>query len=351
MGISRARAAARASATAPGAAAPAAAALNPAARYLWRNPALLQVELGTRRTIVEGLDPPRLRALLAGTADAGTSHSVPPRTAAQLCAAGLLWTAPRADPDPRRVPPRAWLAPELTALTVRHGEQAAMKLADRARCVVAVHGHSRTAAHIAALLAASGVGRVVVNDSSAARLATAVPGGACPADEGRALAAVAADAVARAAPGTETSPLPFGERPDLVVLATDEPVEREQRDALHARECAHLLVQLGAGFGVVGPLVLPGLTSCLGCLDRHRLDRDPGWPALAVQLAQPPRAGTPAGAALATVVAGLAALQALAHLDGEGSAAIEGTLELHLPDWRLRRRSWPLHPSCGCVRA
>jgi hypothetical protein len=311
---------------------------------------VLQVEVGTRRTLVEGLDPPRLRQLLAGATDLGAADPAAVQTVAQLRAAGLLWPAPSDEPDPRRVPPRPWLASELAELTVRHGEQGAARLADRARCVVAVHGHSRSAAHVAALLAASGVGRVVLNDPGTARLGTAVPGGACPSDEGRPLATAAADAVERAAPGTDTSPLPFGERPDLVVLATDEPVEPEQSDALHARGCAHLLVQLGAGFGLVGPLVLPGLTSCLGCVDRHRLDRDAGWPALAVQLALPPRVATAAGAALATVVAGVATLQALSHLDGGGSAAIEGTLELHPPDWRLRRRSWPVHPSCGCAR-
>jgi hypothetical protein len=203
---------------------------------------------------------------------------------------------------------------------------------------------------VAALLAASGVGRVFLPEPSNAGLASALPGGVLPSDEGRAFAAAAADAVERAAPGTNTSPLGFGERPDLVVLAVDEPIDPEQRESLHARGCPHLPVQLGAGFGIVGPLVLPGVTSCLSCLDQHRLDRDPAWSALAVQLAQPLRSGAPAGAALATVVAGIAALQALSHLDGEPTATVEGTIELHLPDWRLRRRSWPAHPSCGCVR-
>ena len=29
-------------------------------------------------------------------------------------------------------------------------------------------------------------------------------------------------------------------------------------------------------------------------------------------------------------------------------AAIDGTLEQHPPDWRIRRRSWPVHPDCDC---
>ncbi|MDP9240824.1 MAG: TOMM precursor leader peptide-binding protein, partial [Actinomycetota bacterium] len=102
--------------------------------------------------------------------------------------------------------------------------------------------------------------------------------------------------------------------------------------------------------GVVGPLVSPGRSSCLRCADLHRRDRDPVWPAIASQL---PKAHgghiEPHDTALAAAVVGLAALQALAHLDG-GSAAqtTDGTLELALPDCRVRRRTWPPHPDCGC---
>jgi nicotinamidase-related amidase len=38
------------------------------------------------------------------------------------------------------------------------------------------------------------------------------------------------------------------------------------------------------GTGLVGPLVIPGVTSCLRCADLHRSDRDAAWPALAAQL-------------------------------------------------------------------
>jgi hypothetical protein len=48
-------------------------------------------------------------------------------------------------------------------------------------------------------------------------------------------------------------------------------------------------------------------------------------------------------------VAAQAAQQSLALIDGAGlPAAVGGTLELALPDWRWRRRSWQLHPACGC---
>jgi hypothetical protein len=67
-----------------------------------------------------------------------------------------------------------------------------------------------------------------------------------------------------------------------------------------------------------------------------------------VQLTVQPRRGAASHVAVATVVAGVAALQILSYLDGEQPAAIDGTLELHQPDWRIRRRSWPAHPDCDC---
>jgi bacteriocin biosynthesis cyclodehydratase domain-containing protein len=145
-------------------------------------------------------------------------------------------------------------------------------------------------------------------------------------------------------------PPPAHEAPDLVVLAYDHPIDPDHRAALHAYGHAHLPVRLAADHGVVGPLVVPGLTSCLRCADLHRLDRDPAWTALAVQLSTPPRTGSASPVTLAATLAAVAAGQALAYLDGEQPATIDGTIEQHLPDWRLRRRSWPVHPDCDCCR-
>ena len=59
-----------------------------------------------------------------------------------------------------------------------------------------------------------------------------------------------------------------------------------------------------------GPLVTPGRGPCLRCLDLHRCDRDPAWPALLAQLALPApgRAG--------------ARGQPRDHADGDGGGAL-----------------------------
>jgi hypothetical protein len=333
--------------------------LNPAVRLLWRAEDVVQLELGARAVLVEGVDAHTVRQLVHAKSSDGAAPPEPPDDATRhslgrLTEAGYLWPRTRADldiaGDSRFAPPRPRLASELGALAARHGARAAELLNARRHCAVAIHGAGRVAAHVAALLAAAGVGRVHLVDADDVRLHQAMPGGVGPGDEGRRFVAAASAAVQRAAPETEIGQLSIGERPDLVVLAIDEPIDLDRRDALHARNCAHLVARLSVDHGAVGPLVIPGLTSCLRCADLHRRDRDPAWSALAVQLTVARRYGQASDVALATVISGVTALQALAYLDGDEPATVEGTLELHVPDWRIRRRSWPAHPDCDCAR-
>jgi bacteriocin biosynthesis cyclodehydratase domain-containing protein len=112
----------------------------------------------------------------------------------------------------------------------------------------------------------------------------------------------------------------------------------------------HLSVTVREGIGVVGPLVLPGSTACLRCLDLARAERDPAWPLVLAQLAgigADPPAGDPV---LAAAVAAQAAAVAVAYADGGplAHAAENGTLELRSPSWQWRRRSWRPHPACCC---
>jgi hypothetical protein len=316
----------------------------------WRSPESVHLELGSSGVVVDGLPTPWIRRVASPV---GPSAAPPPIDAAArealeaLAEAGYLWPRPT-DDDPRGTPPEPRLAGELAALAVQHGEAAADVLRSRRRATVEVHGRSRTAAHVAAILAAAGVGRVHIASDGTARLHHALPGGLTTADEGDALPAAAERAVHRAAADTDTTPLPVGERAQLTVLAVDGPVPDERISALHATDAPYLAVLLGIDYGVIGPLVLPGLTSCLRCADLHRADRDPAWSSLAVQLTIGRRHGPVSAVAVATVVAGVAAQQALTFLDGGEPDCIDGTIELRLPDWRLRRRSWPSHPECGC---
>ncbi|MCU1691479.1 MAG: UBA/THIF-type binding protein, partial [Frankiales bacterium] len=172
------------------------------------------------------------------------------------------------------------------------------------------------------------------------------PAGPTPADVGRSRGEAARDRLRGTAPSARSTPL---ETPDLVVLAPALVLDEQHAAELVRRGVPHLLAEVRGQVGVVGPLVLPGRSSCLHCLDLTRADLDPGWPWLAAQLASPPAATPPCAVALAVAVAAQAAQQVLTLLDElPGVAVLDGTLEQVPPDYRWRRRSWSPHPACSC---
>ncbi|MEU7900982.1 thiamine biosynthesis protein ThiF [Nonomuraea sp. NPDC049152] len=139
------------------------------------------------------------------------------------------------------------------------------------------------------------------------------------------------------------------QRPDLVVLAPVGPLDAVLVSELVAMKIPHLLAAAFEGHGSVGPLVRPGETACLHCLDLARRDRDPAWPIVTARLGGFPAGEIACGSALSSLVAAAAAGHALAHIDGQDSAVTNGTMDV-LPDWRWKRRSWRVHPQCRCWR-
>ncbi len=311
---------------------------------------------------------------------------------ALLAAAGVVEDFPaaalRALPDG----PRARLACELASASLAHGhaDGGARILSRRQGARVRVYGTGPVGSSVASLLTASGVGQVSsvspagrpgagppdiglpdiglpdiglpdggLPDASlpgpgpaAAHLPRAAartrsdrrprPGAAAPAVRPRAGASAARPRRASAAWA--------GQRADLAILAGGYPAELPGE--LTASGTVHLAVSASEAIGVVGPLVIPGRSACLGCLELARRDRDPAWPLILAQVTG--RAASPAacGATLVAAVAAQAAGQALSFLDlaRPADAVTNGTLELVLPGWQWRRRSWTRHSRCRCSR-
>jgi hypothetical protein len=218
----------------------------------------------------------------------------------------------------------------------------------RAASTVVVQGCGPLAVGLVLGLATAGVGAVHVVTCGSVRegdLGT----GLVDADRGRDRAAATAAALARLHPRARTGPPRQRAVPDLVVLAdagTPDPVRVAE---LHATGTAHLVVRVRDGVGVVGPLVLPGRTTCLGCIEIERCARDPAWTAAAAQLVGVPGRAAPACIA---ATAGLATAQALVALDGPdgpaGPPALDATLELDADAGTIVRRTWAPHPDCRC---
>jgi hypothetical protein len=132
---------------------------------------------------------------------------------------------------------------------------------------------------------------------------------------------------------------------DLTVVVADGPeVDRVITDHLLRHDQPHLLVRSLGDAAWVGPLVIPGRTSCVRCADLTRRDADPDWP---IVLAQLGRLRLPVPGLLTGWAAAVAAAQALAFLGGQVPVTAGATLEL-TADLRPELRAWPAHRECGC---
>ncbi|MER5351219.1 ThiF family adenylyltransferase [Kitasatospora sp. NPDC002551] len=258
-------------------------------------------------------------------------------------------------------PHREVLGPDLASLSLIHAPPGAAPavLARRPEHAVEVRGAGRIGAAVAAVLAAGGTGTVTVVDTGRVTPADCSPAGLPPADAGRLRSTAAREAVDRATarrPGRRGRP-PRPGPPDLVVLAPRDGSGAFAGGTPQARELLragvpHLYVGVVEEFGVVGPLVLPGVSACGHCLVLAREDEDAAWPRILAQLAEggPGRAPTPAcDTALATAVAGLAALHVQVLLDGGRPPSVDGWCEVSAVDGMPRRLRLRGHPDCGCL--
>ena len=107
------------------------------------------------------------------------------------------------------------------------------------------------------------------------------------------------------------------------------------------RDVAHLPVVLGDASVAIGPLVVPGQTACLFCLQRHATDADPAWPAIASQLW-----GRPSPAETQLVASEAAAIVARLVLSG---AEASSQLVIDARSGAHSRQSFAVHPECGCL--
>ncbi len=142
---------------------------------------------------------------------------------------------------------------------------------------------------------------------------------------------------------------------DLVILTDFVVHDPRVVFALTRARIPHLLVRVRDGVGIVGPLVLPGLSSCLMCADRHRSDADPDWPALAVQLIRTSGQASPAVVAMTAAVAHsqieqlAKAVRDRPHVEPRPDPQLlDRVLELRDDPTRLDIRQWSPHPACDC---
>jgi hypothetical protein len=304
-------------------------ALRPGLLPLWRDRDTIQIGVDPRRAaaltgvgaaaaVIELLDGSRDRAqVVAAATELGVPVALAEQTLALLAAAGMLIDYPAATMRalPREL--RQLLLPELAAASLARmdSDGGGQVLARRAAATVQITGDGPLASAIAQVLTSSGV---------AARRAPLAP---------------------VRSPG-ERARLPA---PALVVLTALHPPELVVQ--LLRDRVPHLAASAGEAIGTVGPLVRPGATACLRCLDLTRTDRDPAWPLILAQLGRRQPDPPACDAVLTMAVTAQAAAQVLHYVDRpEITGPTENaTLELVEPGWQWRRRTWPPHAACICL--
>ncbi|MEU3875020.1 MULTISPECIES: ThiF family adenylyltransferase [Streptomyces] len=362
--------------------------LKPALRRAWRNRDTVQFGVAPAHAVVVGpvdtatgcfmglLDGTRGLELLREEARGmGLPEGRADDLVARLSAAGLI-------DDPRgggagaaalrsRGGGLERLRPDLASLSVLHpGPGAALRvLAARQDRRVRVRGAGRVGAAVAALLSASGVGRVEVQDGGRVEPWDVAPGGLGPERTGERRDIAARRVVQQAVPVPPPRARAGGaswareaeegaeEAPALVIIAPRDGLAAYAPDPtavedLVALGTPHLYAGVLEATGVVGPLVLPGRSACAGCVELARADRDPAWPRMLAQWRSGRSSGVPScDMALATVVAGLTVARALAFLDGGPVAGAGVRLELALPGPAWDPRPVEPHPRCLCGAA
>ncbi len=283
-----------------------------------------------------------VRALTSALRAEEVSAAETAAVVAHLRAAHLIVAPSTDDPSaPTRADARTH------ALLALDGD-AAPTIARRARAVVRLVGLGRTGAQLSAVLAAAGIGTLVLDDARTTRPEDVGFGGLRSADVGRPRGQALAAALRDARPELRTL-APAGRSPDLVVLIEHGAADPVAYAPLLDAGVAHLTLVHREASVQVGPLTVPGRSACPRCVDLHRADADPCWPALAAQLAADRgRESRTPETTLAVMAAACAAGQVLAQVDGRPAASVNGLLEIALPLGLPVMTSLAPHPGCGC---
>lgn len=135
------------------------------------------------------------------------------------------------------------------------------------------------------------------------------------------------------------------ESPDLVVLVADRVIPPSDHRGWLQRDIPHLPVVASDAAITVGHVVEPGATACLHCIDLHRRDADPAWPAIAAQLTM---LAPPAGDPLRTASAAVHTARIVARRLRHGPAASR-ELRIAGDGGEVTERDVLPHPECRCA--
>lgn len=137
-----------------------------------------------------------------------------------------------------------------------------------------------------------------------------------------------------------------GEACDLAVAVGQFVLEPELHGLWLRRDTPHLAIVVGDAGASVGPLVEPGRSACLYCVQLHATDSDPAWPAIASQLW-----GRTAAADTALVASEAAAIatRLVVSWFEPGAVSASDRIQLDAATGATTSQRVDPHPACGCL--
>ena len=344
--------------------------INPGLHVVELSRAARQFGLGPDALVLRGLqdsDLAFLAALRSGLpdgAEAATARrcAVPPQRARSLtqALAPVLLPCPGPGAPDQSGPSIPGLRSERLAgdtdrLSAAYRVDGSAFMRSRARAAVEVSGLGRIGSLLARTLASAGVGTLVLSDPGVVLPADISPG--YPLTDlgmGRAQAVkrqiYRLDPTVQVLPNAARTPGLQQAHLDLAVSIGGPPIAG-RAPGRPAREHPHLAVTVQETGVDIGPLVVPGLTPCLECLELALAGGDLNWYAAAEALGRGGTEAVPAGeeSAGAVLAAGAAAVQVLAFLDGVVQPTTwSAVLALRAADGHLGLKKLRFHPECGC---
>lgn len=265
---------------------------------------------------------------------------------ATLSQAGVLLpnpVAPKAKPYLVSQIVAANPAAELPALSaLRPDGDGHQTLIRRAQSTVAITSANRLGAGLALLLAAAGVGRLLILDASPVLPEDLVPYRA--AHLGTARCQAVKLLVAEVAPLAEV--ITEG-TPDVVISVEFGTQTSAYFGPLLSLATPHLPIATQEASAEIGPFVLPNNSACTHCLQLTRRNADEDWAGLITEVAETGAVGLETSVGVAA--AGLAGAQVLSFLDGGRPALLNRVATISAPDVIPALTEVAPHPDCGCV--
>lgn len=342
--------------------------INPNQEALWRSPFELQLGTGPKPVVLNKLTPAQERliaALYKGIADQqlpliqnqlGLSKAETDEVLNQVGPV-LLAEKPKSKIE-LSTEFVAGAFSEIIRASLLHAVDGETVLIARAGRSVHLEDISRTGLVIAQGLAAAGVGHLISHDEKQVISSDLGPTGYPSQLLGRlrvdALRTLLAASPNKAMVSTGKKLLEKQlQQMDCAVLISHQAIEPRRYAPWVSRDVPHIAVSFDSQFASVSPLIIPGQTACLFCLEIMRTDKDSQWPVLASQLIASQRKFDDSASQLFT--AGIVIQKILARLDKvSGFELAEENLtgyKLNLNSGEITEFVWPQHSSCNCSLA